>query len=103
VEDGGATHRLRRQQEGMTAAGDGGVRRWWCRAEAGESSSVHGKGAKWRRASSVRGTRGDKLPVHVGQWRRPAATGHKAALAGPVPGCPVKRVPGPLACGAAQV
>jgi hypothetical protein len=62
-------------------------------------------------------------PTHVGRHHQPAttgarcltarwrydrvATGHKAALAGPVLvlvlGCPVKRVSGPLACGLARV
>jgi hypothetical protein len=39
----------------------------WKRAATGESSGVCEEGAKWRRASSIRGLHGDKLPRHVGR------------------------------------
>jgi hypothetical protein len=65
----------RMKAEWFTNSDDDGMlhsgRQRWSEAVAvwsrgGESSDVHEEGAKWRRASSVRGTRGDKLPVHVG-------------------------------------
>jgi hypothetical protein len=51
----------------------------------------------WRRQTAATDAR--RLTA---RWRGDqVATGHKVVLVGPVSGCPVKRVSGPLACGSA--